>query len=296
MARWNEERRGRRLGRLVPLTLAALVAMTGVALATLTYRTGDGTLDAASRESFTRSCASGTNVTGGGILLDTDSYVGELSTTLPTDGPDSDTTRDDAWFARAYNASGDALDIDMFAICSDTGTFDRVKATASVPQPTFRKQKTASCPSGTDIVGGGAHITGNGPLVTASYPNSTHDGWVGVVRYNIASGGTSGTQTMTSYAICAHSGQYEYRSAGLDVTQQNTHEAQLVNCPSGTRVIGGGFKGTEPGNWFSRIQGSFPFNDDLDVDPDDGWIASMSSSGQASGPYPRLTVYAVCKE
>jgi hypothetical protein len=293
----NGNRRGRRLAKLVVLTGVMLVTITGVAFAALKYRTSSTTLDTDSRESVKRDCPSGSKVTGGGISISSTSTTSEVASTRPVDGADANDKRDDAWKVTGNNGLGPDTNMSAYAICSTTLSLKRVSASRTVSSGE-QKRKTVDCPSGTDLVGGGVHITGSyqsnrmETTIFASYPASDHGGWVGIA--NNPQNVDEDDETMTTYAICAESGTYAY----VQDTGQVGGGAQdgvTVTCPAFTKVIGGGGKagGSTPNNLYNSLNSSFPFDDDIDGDEDDGWAALMNNPAFASPV--NITAYAVCK-
>lgn len=76
----------------------------------------------------------------------------------------------------------------------------------------------------------------------------------------------------------------------------NSQAYENVNCPGGTRVIGGGVEGTAffAGGAGQMINTSAPFDDeDGNGKPDDGWEGAMDNFGNADGK--RIVVHAICK-
>jgi hypothetical protein len=67
--------------------------------------------------------------------------------------------------------------------------------TATVPNFT---QRTAYCPPGKKVTGGGANATGVNPILLGDFPTSDGTGWVGVGRSS-----TSGDVGISVYAVCA---------------------------------------------------------------------------------------------
>ena len=67
--------------------------------------------------------------------------------------------------------------------------------TATVPNFT---QRTASCPPGKKVTGGGANATGVNPILLGSFPTSDGTGWIGVGRSS-----TAADIGISVYAVCA---------------------------------------------------------------------------------------------
>ena len=87
---------------------------------------------------------------------------------------------------------------------------------------------------------------------------------------------------------------YVKEERGVRAESQAT---EFADCPSGTKVIGGGAEGTAnfAGGAGQMLNTSAPFDDgDGNGTPDDGWVGTIDNFTNAGGK--RLTVYAICKD
>ena len=76
----------------------------------------------------------------------------------------------------------------------------------------------------------------------------------------------------------------------------NSQATEVVHCPAGTRLVGGGAEGTAffSGGSGQMLNTSAPFDSgDGNDKPDDGWIGTMDNFQNADND--RLIVYAICK-
>jgi len=243
---------------------------------------------------LTAQCPAGTSVAGGGVDMQGQGTAFKLNSTLPKDGPDADSKPDDAWFGQGINEiPGFKVNMVVHAICAATGVFKVVSNSGPV-NPASQGSAFVNCPSGTSVVGGGVSTsgTGNDDVVASSAPidgpdadSKPDDGWNGYVA-----NGEGGTETETTWAVCAMSGTYRYISATATL---GTRVARKVSCPAGTSVTGGGVHVTDASSSpFLRVNTSEPLDGpDGDAKRDDGWMASASNRGD---PTQTMTVYAIC--
>ncbi|AWK10713.1 hypothetical protein DDQ41_19430 [Streptomyces spongiicola] len=143
------------------------------------------------------------------------------------------------------------------------------------------RQSIARCPAGTTVMGGGYQATrfarSNGgsvyDYVTANGPVAADNSWrAGVLR---------DTSTVLAYALCAPNDQ-GYRIA----TGNSAHQSDAT-CPTGTRVVGGGY-GIQS---FARANGGTIYDYATANGPvatDNSWRARMHQGNS------RITATAVC--
>jgi hypothetical protein len=103
-------------------------------------------------------CPLGTFVLGGGAGAPGDHGV-EVFQTEPTDGPDKGTKLNDAWEGGVNNSSSHKTKLTVTAICADVPkrAVKKVSGPRKVLPDNTQDSATAMCPSGTHVVGGGAH-------------------------------------------------------------------------------------------------------------------------------------------
>lgn len=129
----------------------------------------------------------------------------------------------------------------------------------------------ATCPSGYQVISGGANSSLGG-YISESYYGSGHDQWI-AVEY-LPSGGS-----VTSYAVCAGASSGSYQYVSHTVTGSNPLAG--ATCPSGYQVIGGG-GGTPPASYSS---GEFLYDSYYGA----GHLEWVAGAGGSS-----VTAYAVC--
>lgn len=223
------------------LTLAATVAVIGSgALAAhasaVSYVTGTGSAGPSGQGNATAECAPGQKVLGGGVFSSGAHGVSFINATHPFlgNGP----TNEWRGFVDAY--SGVTITVD--AICQGGGvasTLEYRQADGQVGAAVSRKTKTAHCPNGYQVTGGGVTNSAifNQIDVKISRPVDGGTAWEGQVRAFQGAGGL-----MSVYAICATGGfanHLVYRSKSA-TAEAGTQESKLVNCPGNAKVVGGG--------------------------------------------------------
>jgi hypothetical protein len=104
---------------------------------------------------------------------------------------------------------------------------------------------TATCAGGDVLLGGGWAVDDFLAFVTSSYPSSA-TAWT-VTAHDEGQDGGSHAFTITAYAECLHgnfSPGISAVSATPSIPKDSTYHEKTVNCPSGSVVTGGGFRGT----------------------------------------------------
>jgi hypothetical protein len=99
---------------------------------------------------------------------------------------------------------------------------------------------TAQCPSGDDVIGGGAYqsLQTTAQSINSSWPNS-NSSWS--VYFN-NTGSSADTGVAIAYCVAASSVSDYSRAIGTAVTVPSSSQVQsVVNCPSGTVSLGGGW-------------------------------------------------------
>ncbi len=216
------------------------------------------------------------HVTGGGVQISGEDPNFDLevgATNVLGDGR--------GWFAEANNSSGNEAEMSVTAICAK-GRFQYPDADkAGVPDD--QVQRGVNCPHGFKLTGGGVETDGNFQVEVASTKpvdgpdrnSKPDDRWEGSAN----NGG------MTVTAVCAKSGTYKYVHSTRKSLPDNSERHTSVNCPSGTRVTGGGVDttGIDPG---LEVQSSSP---DLQ-----GWFGAANNDN--TGHNEKMQVFAICKK
>jgi hypothetical protein len=209
----------------------------------LSYVTKLTALPPGTRDSLKVPCPAGTSVVGGGVLSSGSGTDDVASASEPFDGPDPGASRDDGWLVTGANGHGGFAFLSAYAVCSPSGTFTRVSAAATLG---VRMNLRATCPADTSVTGGGAHVTAaaSSPFVklNTSEPfdgpdgdSLPDDGW-------LASGSNVGVppQTMTTFAVCAGSGSFQYVTGSSAALPAGGHREAFAPCPGGSEPTAGG--------------------------------------------------------
>ena len=193
------------------------------------------------------------------------------------------------WYASAWQSSSKSTTLRTFGVCLQTAlTVDTASKFGVSPGAVT---VTATCPSGSIVVGGGGRPIGpmgewtlnasrniDGPDVDPS-PN---DAWQAYYHYD----GSDGDGLLVD-AICVGSvGEPAYRDTSTSILPRSTKTVRS-SCGSGEHVLGGGAYIT--GSTASaRVAGSRPFDSgDAGTVPDDGWLATYRNTSDTA-----LTAYA----
>jgi hypothetical protein len=227
--------------------------------------------------------------TGGGVEVGGDESDLELE--VGSSGP---TANHGGWSGGANNSSASTAEMTVIAICGHGNyVYKTVKKKIAVGKAV---QKKASCPSGTDVVGGGVQAAGDhGVEVGSTEPSDGGDGdskaddaWLGR-----ESNSSSKKTTMKVTAICAKSGSFTYIRGPKGPVLDDTQATASVSCPPDTQVTGGGVDVTGK-NTDIEVADSFP-QDDGDVGdlPDNGW--SANANNDSSGASESMRAFAICQ-
>lgn len=285
---------------------AAKAALPAVSVSAVTTSLTNTT--AHTGATLTAGCPSGTLVGGGSYLRNATDPA-----TLPTNGlvlggqsPSTGATPVDAgvtngtsdpshWFTDAnFTGVADPAGLDQaqtFALCATGGTTHTVVATASTSGANDNANQqvgppvlaTATCPSGTELIGGGAvtttpdqvnngTTTGNGGNLKpmASYPSDAS----GVPAANGSTGATSwsafgsagiqngggGPDVVVAYTLCSTDPSpppVEVASADINGPAAQPGTTTITGsaaCPSGTQLLGGGYGADETAGSTSGLQ------------------------------------------
>jgi hypothetical protein len=246
----------RMLASVAVVTAGLVTASTAQAARLQSYQqaTNEFTSPGVGQTSGTATCPAGTELVGGGASLDS---TPALSTEIVTD-----------LYVRAICAAG----------VSDYS----VVAGALVHNPTGQHTAaTATCPSGTVALGGGAHLSSTNLGVSLSDDHPTAQGASWVVHANNVSG--AGDQ-ITPYVICGTkpTGYAIAVGPSTAVGASSSGESTAI-CPSGSSVLSGG------GNLNAA-----PTSVDLNgttASGNNAWTASVSDTAAATSI---ISARAVC--
>ncbi|HZS21585.1 MAG TPA: hypothetical protein VFA63_11440, partial [Pseudonocardiaceae bacterium] len=321
------------------------VHATSAAMTNLTTHTG---------VTQTAGCPTGTLVGGGGYLRNASN-----PTTVPTNGlvlggtnpstgaspvdqpAATGATNPSNWMAIANftGASETGDQAEAFALCATNGPAHTVVATTSTTGANAAQESappiltTATCPTGTTLVGGGAYTTtpdqvNDGTTVgnlgnlkpMGSYPSDSS----GVPAANASTSATSwsaygsagnkaSTDTVTAVALCTSDpiGPVQVARQDISSTAGGVITATPV-CPTGTQLLGGGFRADETIGTTSGLQpqqgyhmrGSYPSTGsgnpptevpDATTDPT-AWTALLQAGGAPASGSADLHAFAMCAQ
>jgi hypothetical protein len=228
--------------------------------------------------------------TGGGAEITGDQSGLDLE--LKSSGPVTVGSGPDKWDIQANNSSGSQAQMTYDAICAK-GNFRHVTVLAQVPAGTERV-KTAKCPKGTKLAGGGVTTNRAGDHATEigdSAPAGKHghlDAWRGNIN-----NGSSQSVKMAVTALCAESGSYRVVKTQKKALPNGAQLDDIAVCPKGTKVSSGGVLITGTSDAL-EVASSAPWDSgDANSTPDNGWHGVANNDG--SGTAQKMQVFAVCK-
>jgi phosphohistidine phosphatase SixA len=222
--------------KILSFTVATVLITAGLAAAqtnpTIVSKVNQNTKD------FTRldvSCTSGMQLIGGGAEA-----LGGASI-LNGGFPSSPTT----WSAVGHQPGVGNLGLSSYGICAKVSN---LKTVSKVNQNTKDFTRlTVTCPSGTQVLGGGAEALGGNSILNGSFPVG-QDTWAAVGHQPGV-----GNLGLSVYAICGTVAGYQ------QVSQVNVNTKDFtrltVACPAGKKIIGGG---AEALGGASILNGGFP--------------------------------------
>ena len=172
-------------------------------------------------------CPAGTKPLGGGAVI----ASGSLSVNLAGSYPSSS-----GWAADVNNQLGTPTTVDVYVICAKKPAgYKLVTASTSAPGNT-QTPVTATCPTGTKILGGGGFTSSTTLLVNlnTTFPDSATSWSVALNNSGVPS------TTASAVAVCGKGVTGWKRVTGTTVTQPDTTQsAATAQCP-GFDVLGGG--------------------------------------------------------
>jgi hypothetical protein len=286
---------------------------------------------AASATSATAACPSGTVLVGGGIQIGraTDTATPgnglKVNGSVPSDAggnPVANGAADPAFWTAVggFGGQSEAGDqVTSFAMCSTGGPAHTVAETASVSGVATQGSPpliaTASCPSGTSMVGGGALGTppsepsfkpiASYPSNAAGAPSANADqnptSWS---AYGSAGAPNAATQVVTAFAVCSTDTTVQTQVARVDATGPqtgSTFTTTSVPCSSGALLDGGVIADQAGGATPQQgvhLRGSYP-SDATGTPLGNGalspatWSAIVQAGGQNT-PGTTVHVFALC--
>jgi hypothetical protein len=283
----------RRLAIVIACALPCVILVAGAALGAggLSYSSKHRNVSNAEpgRTSLAAKCtAANSHATGGGVKVDGDEsgLDLEVGSTLPNGSHN-------AWKGGANNSTVATAQMTTTAICGKGNyVYKTVKKSVGVGKA---EQKTAKCPAGTKVVGGGVGAPGDhGVEVGASEPSDGGDGnskaddaWLGR-----ESNSSAKRTVMKVTAVCAEAGKFAYVRGPATPVINDTQVTSSVSCPGSTQVTGGGVDVTGK-NTNVEVGDSFPTDSgDPGNTPDNGWSASGNNDG--SGATRSMRTFAIC--
>jgi hypothetical protein len=230
-----------------------------------------------------------------------------------------------------------------FALCASNGPTHTVVASTSTVGANATQQVSpphltiATCPGGTTLIGGGAFtktpdqvndgttVGNNGNLKPmGSYPSNSSgvpaaDGSTTATSWSAygSAGITSADDTVTSLALCTSDPILPVMVARVDVSGPDAQPSTTITtaaaaCPTGTRMLGGGFKTDETVNGTPGLQpqqgyhmrGSYPSTGsgtpptevaNATTNPS-SWTALLQAGGQnlPAGSSMQLHTFTLC--
>ncbi|HEY3765642.1 MAG TPA: hypothetical protein VGL44_10840 [Gaiellales bacterium] len=182
------------------------------------------------------SCPTGTVPWGGGVSMS--NGFAAVGTSINTSEPVAG-----SWRARVNNASGTAQSFRVDVICAKQPKGYKVAFASADNPPHDNTPATASCPTGTVVLSGGALSTSDttAEAITSLGPNGSHG-------YSAFIANTSNVdQHLTVFAVCAAKPP-KYAIVSQSVSDMGPDDpVETPVCPAGTSVLGGGFKVAAPG-------------------------------------------------
>ncbi len=184
--------------------------------------------------------------------------LNSASTTLVNSSyPDPDGI---SWDGTGNNGGTNPSSVQVFAVCAPPFEGYAQVAAASTANPAGQQtDATASCPAGTDVLGGGGQASSSavGVDINSSFPtglSTTTPGW----QANMNNGGPL-SQSFTVYAICAN--PFDGYSTGSYVTNNDPGTVTAANggCGSGDFVLGGGISASSSST-LVNIESTYPPN------------------------------------
>jgi hypothetical protein len=261
------------------VTASAAANGPNLKLSGYTYAEADVSLPADSQEWTTAACPTGDVVVGGGGYQGRQALGEDIGGSYPT-------AQGSGWIVffnneKSFKTTGVAV-----AICAAASSLANysVQLGALVTVPADGEaQGVVTCPSGTLSLGGGAASEGKQTYqgMAASAPYGTN-GW----RTYLASAGSQSTEGQAAAVCATKPAGWAQVSSDYVSNPAGTATTVTVNCPAGTKVLGGG-----------------PFNSSADPTVTVGLTTSLSSlkgwhskEDNASSATESVDEWAVCAD
>ncbi|HWE55760.1 MAG TPA: PKD domain-containing protein [Acidimicrobiales bacterium] len=240
-------------------------------------------------------CPAGDVVLGGGAAV-VGNGTANFDTVIEESDPGTLGGSTYLWDAGIKNNSSSTYTIGIFAACAQAPPgYQVVQATATVKANSVLSG-AATCPSGTQLLGGGAAVffDGNGDhdtVVQKSWPDTTGD-WNSDID-NLS----SSTYTIGFNAVCASPLAGYQIVTQADTLQSGSYIRDVAACPGSEVVAGGGegYGGAQIlGGGHGRVVTvtyTMMESEISTLNGGDVYLASVAGGGSGSDP---LNIYAVC--
>ena len=163
--------------------------------------------------------------------------------------------------------------------------------------PGGQENAFANCPVGTEVTGGGVHVSGKSAQLEVNSLRPTDgpdegtlfdDAWQ--AREN---NGTEGAATLNAFAVCLAGGSLNHVFSPGENLALFSEASSKVPCPVGTSVLGGGIFIIGPsGETNLAIESTEPFDGpDGDTKRDDGWMGVGLNETDTDST---MQTYAIC--
>jgi len=243
-------------------------------------------------------CPAGTNVLGGGAAV-VGSGSADFNTRLQESAPGTiNGGAQDVWLVSMKNQDANPHDVQFYAVCATAPAHYGVLSSSDVSlAPGAFNRQAVICPTGTNVLGGGVAVVGEGTgdfntLVQESGPATVNGGaqdvWVVSVK-----NADAGAHTVRISAICAFppSGYQVVVSSDLPLAGAGGFARQSVLCPVGKSIVGGGAQviGEGTADFNTRLQESSPGT--IGGGAQDVWLGSLKNQDATAHT---MAIRAVC--
>lgn len=175
----------------------------------------------------TANCPKGTVPFGGGVFTGVSNLLLNVNDSFPSGN---------GWVGDVNNASGETTNASAVVMCGHKPTNYKVVKAKAVKNPSGRHTvATASCPSGSKPIGGGAAATSSDLFTNMASTFPQGKAWR-VDENNASAGG----DMVTPFAICGQVPGYHVVVGPAGNLTAQTEVLTTADCPSGLIAIGGG--------------------------------------------------------
>ncbi len=224
------------------------------------------------------SCPVNTVVYGGGVLLASDSLDANVNSSWPSSN---------GWSAYVNNASTTSTSFTVYAVCGAAPPdYAVIEGNALDNPPHSQTIATATCPKGTDVLGGGG-LSNTESLeanLSSSLPAATmrplRKGW-----FVIMNNAGSDDAKVTPWAICGKPKGYSIQVGTQVAAPAGSESLATATCPGATVPFGGGV-----------LSNSLSVNTDINSTfPDPDAVAGWGVDENNGDMNPQsIQAYAVC--